>query len=262
MDKIKAALFEELPTVKVLERAQQDDDSTSVTYQSAEINRYELAIDYIKSNRIQCVEAIEACLLKRLKSQASELELLINAITILSTHGWERCDDSSFGYTALNSIMCQWFRLPLDRAGVDRSLVKEEWDDIVDYSKQYLNLVQDDYKVVWWKLFNAFDSKKWSNFLAVVELLFCLAIANGQVERVFSLLKLIKTNRRTCLKEDTLEYLLRINAEGPSLSQWDSSRAVELWLSDKTRRVNRRDSRAQPTTSASTRVQAEEEVII
>ena len=86
--------------------------------------------------------------MKRLKSQASELELLTHVITILSTHGWECCDDFSFGYTALNSI-CQWFCLPLDRAGVDRSLVKEEWDDIVDYSKQYLNLVQDDYKVVW-----------------------------------------------------------------------------------------------------------------
>ena len=158
MDKIKAASFEELPTVKkVMKRAQQDDlDSSSVTYQSAEINRYELAIDYIKSNRIQWVEAIEACLLKHLKSQASELELLTHAITILSTQGWERSDDSTFGYTALDNI-CQWFCLPLDKAGVDRSLVKEEWDDIVDYSKQYLNLVQDEYKVVWWKLFNAFD---------------------------------------------------------------------------------------------------------
>ena len=130
---------------------------------------------------------------------------------------------------------------------------------VVDYSKQYLNLVQDDYKVVWWKLFNAFDSKNWSNFLAVVELLICLPIANGRVERVFSLLKLINTNRRTCLKEDTLDHLLRINAEGPSLSEWDSSRAVKLWLSNKTCTVNHRDSRAQPTTSASTRVQAEEE---
>ena len=44
---------------------------------------------------------------------------------------------------------------------------------------------------------NAIDSKKWSNLLAVVELLFCLPIANGRVERVFSLLKLIKDNQRT-----------------------------------------------------------------
>ena len=86
---------------------------------------------------------------------------------------WERSDDPSFGYAALNHV-CQWFSVPLDSAGIDRSLVREEWDDVLDYSKRFLNLVQDDYKVVWWKLFNAFDSKKWSNLLAVVELLFCL----------------------------------------------------------------------------------------
>ena len=77
---------------------------------------------------------------------------------------------------------CQWFRFPLDRVGVDRSLVKEEWDDIVDCSKPYINLVQDDYKVVWWKFF---DSNKWSNLLAVVELLFCHLNTNGWVKRVF-----------------------------------------------------------------------------
>ena len=68
---------------------------------------------------------------------------------------------------------------------MDRSLVQEEWDDVVDYARRYLNLVQDEYKIVWWKLFNSFDSKKWSNVLAVVVLLFCLPLANGQVERVF-----------------------------------------------------------------------------
>ena len=67
----------------MLERTQHDIDSTYITYQSAEINRYELAIDYIKSNHIQWVEVIEAYSLKRLNSQASELELLIHAITIL-----------------------------------------------------------------------------------------------------------------------------------------------------------------------------------
>ena len=85
------------------------------------------------------------------------------------------------------------------------------------------------------------------------------SMANGRVERVFSLLKLIKNNRRTCLKEDTLDHLLRINAEGPSLIDWDASRALELWSSDKTRRVNCRDSCSQPVHSSSTRAQCEEE---
>ena len=47
-------------------------------------------------------------------------------------------------------------------------------------------LQEDDYKIIWWKLFNAPDSTKWTNILAVVELLFCLPVSNGHLERVFS----------------------------------------------------------------------------
>ena len=109
--------------------------------------------------------------------------------------------------------------------------------------------VQEDYKIVWWKLYNAVDAKKWSNVLAIIELLFCLPIANGRVERVFSQLKLIKNSRRTCLGEDTLDQLLRIdiNVEGPPLADWDATRALELWWREKTRRVNHKDSRSAPS---------------
>ena len=36
---------------------------------------------------------------------------------------------------------------------------------MVDYSKRYLNLVQEPYQVIWWKLFNASCCSKWSNIL-------------------------------------------------------------------------------------------------
>ena len=63
----------------------------------------------------------------------------------------------------------------------------------------------------------------------VVELLFCLPVSNGHLEQVFSQLKLIKVNRRTSLREDTLDQLIRINVEGPPLSKWDASCALQLW---------------------------------
>ena len=113
---------------------------------------------------------------------------------------------------------------------------------MVEYGKKFLNLVQEDYKVIWWKLFNAIDSSQWSNVLAVIELLFCLPMANGRLERVFSQLKLIKTNRRTNLGEDSLDYLVRVNVEGPPLSEWDASRAFELWQHANIRRVNHKDA--------------------
>ena len=79
-----------------------------------------------------------------------------------------------------------------------------------------------------------------------MELIFSLPLSNDQLERCFSRLKIIKTNRRSCLGEDKLENLIRIQLEGPLLQQWDASRAVELWWTDKSRRIYRTadDSRA------------------
>ena len=57
---------------------------------------------------------------------------------------------------------------------VNLSLLQEEWDDIVDYAGRYIDIVQDDYKSVWWKLYNAPSAPRWSNILCVAELIFCI----------------------------------------------------------------------------------------
>ncbi len=54
---------------------------------------------------------------------------------------------------------------------MNTSLIQEEWDDMVDYAKRYLNLVQEEYRVIRWKLFNSTDSSKCANLLALI---FCL----------------------------------------------------------------------------------------
>ena len=87
----------------------------------------------------------------------------------------------------------------------------------MDYAKRYLNLVEDDYKVIWWKLYNVPYAKNWTNILTVVEQLFCLPISNGHLERVFSHMKLIKGERCSSLSEDRLDDLLRISVEAPLL---------------------------------------------
>ena len=163
--------------------------------------------------------------------------ILTQAVTLLATHGWERASTPSFGHASLEAV-CDWFSIPLEKAGIDISLVQEEWDDMVEYGKQYFNLVQDDYKVVWWKVFNCVDAKRWSNVLGVVELLlFCLPLSNGHLERVFSQLKFIKNDRCINLTENRLDQLLRIDCCGPPIDQWDPSNAISEWYKDRTRRV-------------------------
>ena len=173
MDKMKVTVFEDLPTVKkVLTRVQHE--RRSVTYQAAELKMYDQALVFMNTQYEEWVEAVEGCLLNCLKIQAPELKLLTHAVTLLSTHGWEHTENPSFGYAALDAI-CQWFGVPLERAGIDSSLVQEEWDDMVEYAKQYLNLVLQDYKVVWWKLLML---KSGAMFWLSLSCLFCLPIAN------------------------------------------------------------------------------------
>ena len=62
-------------------------------------------------------------------------------------------------------------------------------DDMVEQAKTCLVLATQDYRPVWWKLFRsvaAKERKSWTNVPAVTELLFCLLVANGWLERVLS----------------------------------------------------------------------------
>ena len=252
-DKLKATRFEDLPTVKkVLGRISRSNESgtESMVYQGVQLTHYERALTFCKSKHqaSDYITIIQECLRDRVKIQS--IDLLTHAITILATQGWEKSEDSSFGYEALQCVSTR-FLVPLENANVNCALLNEEWDDIVEYAKRFLNLAKEDYKVIWWKLFNAPDSSKWTNLLTVVELLFCLPVSNGHLERIFSQLKLIKAERRACLGEDRLDQLVRISVEAPPLSKWDASKAVELWWRDKTRRLNISDIRARPRPSSS-----------
>jgi len=238
LDKLKTTPFKELPTVKkVMSRGTEGPDG-SFTYQGVVVKRYESGFTYLTNNYTSLVEAVESCLRKRLKSQ--NMDLLSDALTILATHGWERSESPSFANSAIETVSKR-FEVPLEKASIDISILTDEWDDMVSYAKQYVNLTLD-YKEVWWKLFHSPVAKQWSNILALVELLFCLPVGNGGLERVFSQLKLIKTSHRTCLKEDTLDQLLRIHVEGPPLAEWQADGALELWLREKARRITHKET--------------------
>ena len=174
-----------------------------------------------------------------------EADLLSQALTILAPQGWEKTTEVCFAHSAIKELSPR-YQVPLEQAKVDVPLLIEEWDDMLDHAKRYLDLVTKDAHTVWWKLFNCPNAKDWVNILGLVELLFSLPMSNGHVERVFSQLKVIKTDRRTCLGENRLDSLLRIATTAPPLSQWDASRAVELWWNDRKRR-NVGDVRAPPT---------------
>jgi len=62
------------------------------------------------------------------------------------------------------------------------------------------------------------------------------------VEKLFSTLKIIKNERRTNLNCSTLNDLLEVNTEGPTLKDFSADVAVDLWWTDCSsgRRVNQK----------------------
>ena len=132
------------------------------------------------------------------------------------------------------------FRAPLESRGVCIATIQDEVDEAVEYARRYLAVGSDSYKRVWHKLHVCPDAHKWPNLLLLCELIFSLPFTTSRVEQMFSLLKIIKTKRRTSLQTSTLSDLLEINHDGPPLSSFSSGTAVELWWKEccTTRRVN------------------------
>ena len=71
--------------------------------------------------------------------------------------------------------------------------------------------------------------QKWPNVLLLCEVIFSLPFSNGVVERIFSILKVIKTEKCTNLSVDTLRDLLEIKVEEPGFDDFKPQPAIKLW---------------------------------
>ena len=122
------------------------------------------------------------------------------------------------------------FREPLEAKGVTLESIQDEVEEIVFYARKYLNIGTECYQKIWYKLYTSPDVRKWPcDLIHLSELLFSLPFSNGHVERMFSALKIVKTNRRTKLKTSTLSDLLDVKEEGPPLRDFNADKAVSMW---------------------------------
>ena len=117
---------------------------------------------------------------------------------------------------------------------------------MVDYAKWYLDLVRDNYRVIMVETF----SISWCNKLQQhsCSCCFCISVANGHIEWLFSHLKVVKSNRRSTLGEEILDYLLRIKVDAPSLLS--GIHLQQLTFGGRIRhewKVNHKDTRASPS---------------
>lgn len=67
------------------------------------------------------------------------------------------------------------------------------------------------------------------NLLHVLEIILALPISTATCERGFSAVKRIKSDWRASLTTETMNHLLCVSIEGPTLEAYDAERAVQLW---------------------------------
>ena len=237
------------PTVKLVRNRVKEEGEDKV-YQGAVLNSYTPAtLQTCATQALADINRLDEKMRARL--EWSDVTMLRAIIVFLDTQSWrprsrsedsdsdDEEDDLSEIKEAVECITSH-FKEPLEAKGVTLANIQDEVEEVVPYARKYLSIGKEGYQKVWYNLHTAPDASKWPNILRLCELVFSLPFANGHVERMFSTMKVIKTNLRTNLKSCTLSDLLEIKVEGPPLASFSADKAVSLWWDDckTTRRVN------------------------
>ncbi len=220
------------------------DENGDKIYQSAVLSNYtpvtlKVCADTALADGIRLDDKIRA------RIEWSDMKMLRAILVFLDTQGWRLSSSDLEDDGDMDEIreaieyITSHFREPFEAKGVDLPNIQDEIEEIVLYARKYLSLGSEGYQRVWYKLHTSPDASKWCNVLKVCELVFSLPFSNAHVEKLFSTLKIIKTDRRTTLYSTTLSDLLEIQVEGP-LASFCADQAVSLWWKDckTTRRVN------------------------
>ena len=185
---------------------------------------------------------METAVEKRLESDDSNL--IFMAANILNCETWRCGDDDDqieFADAQVKHVFTR-FEVPLCNAGfvgyVDDLL--DQWHNMIEYAITSLGSARVNYLKVWYKLFNSSMRNDWPLPLLVAELLFSLPVSNAKVERLFSLMKRIKTDTRASLCNRRLNRLIRICTEGPSEDVYDPVPAIDMWSKEKDRRTGQK----------------------
>lgn len=125
-------------------------------------------------------------------------------------------------------VISTHFRISLEAKGLSFVTLQDEIEEMVEYARKYLDICVVEYRKIWYKLFCCPDSHKWPNILVLCELAFCLLFSNGQVEQIFSSMKILKTDQKTNMNIDSLNDVMENYVESPPLSSFSPDNAIQL----------------------------------
>lgn len=190
---------------------------------------------YYASHYTEHCDAVTECIKSRMRW--SDLQVLRDIILVLATQGWQKLVDEKNSLEAVDRLVTQ-FSIPLTGAGAQLEEIHTEFENVLEYSIQYISLSTLNYRASWWRIFCAPCASDWRNVLVLVELLFSLP---SRLEHTFSQVDVIKTNKKTKLSNETLDDLLMLTSNNVKLKDFNPDAAINLWSRDKIRRPNQKE---------------------
>ena len=133
-----------------------------------------------------------------------------------------------FGNNMIDRLT-SWFKPTLQKAGCDVDSISEEWFSL----KVIVNttFLDKDYTSLWETMLTKLPYKdEFKNLIHPVEIMLVQPISAAQSERAISAQKRVKNSLRVALGSSTLEDLIRITAEGPSVEEFHPAPVVDKWL--------------------------------
>ena len=107
---------------------------------------------------------------------------------------------------------------------------QREWLDLKMYV-QRMEHFRDVHPLAVWQRVSQDDvvRKDYQNILKIIHLTSLYPLSNASCERAFSTMKRIKSDWRCKLSPPTMDMLMRIDIEGPKLSDFNPRQTVNRW---------------------------------
>ena len=116
-------------------------------------------------------------------------------------------DEKTYGIDQITALISH-FKVPLKAAGFDSKAVFKEWRFFKNYVKA--NYIGLESLQLWKKIFNN-KKEEYSDLCKLTHIVLSLSSSNSSVERAFSLLTLLLSNRHLRMNHDILQDLMLIN---------------------------------------------------
>lgn len=163
-------------------------------------------------------------------------------------------DEKDYGLDELTKFASH-FEIPLAMTTYDSEKVRLEWRNFRRYVS--LNLPGKEARILWKKIL-CYKRSDFPNICLLAEIMYCLSGSNSAVERGFSILTMMLSDRRLKTSHDLMNFRIVIKINDKNFNDHERSeilrRAVEIYLT-KTRRKRKLD---EPNSSLVVEVESDE----